>query len=272
MGLLPRSGHERRKRKCSPLNGRRNGTVCALALQRNNPHEAVTFVSVANSGATIDQGLLGPMPSIANSSDILPAEIDEVRSIIGSHPINVLTISVGADDIQFANVVEELAENTAGIGPSLSAIQVQVDTNLATLPQKFGALDQAVQSLDPGKVLITDYPDLTRNQRGKISPFVSLGAEFISAADARFALMNIINPLNQAVQTAANTNGWTDVNYSPDFHTHGYPSTNSWIRDVTDSIYIEGNDDGAFHPNAAGQLDIARRLLQAYANASNVRA
>ena len=36
----------------------------ALALQKSNPHEAVTFVSVADSGASIAQGLLGPMPSI----------------------------------------------------------------------------------------------------------------------------------------------------------------------------------------------------------------
>ena len=33
----------------------------ALALQEENPHEAVTFVSVANSVASISQGLLGPM-------------------------------------------------------------------------------------------------------------------------------------------------------------------------------------------------------------------
>ncbi len=238
----------------------------ALALQRNNPHEAVTFVSVANSGATIDQGLLGPMPSIGDPSYILPAEIDQVRQIVGSHPINALTISVGADDIHFATVVEQLAENTAGSGPSLSTIQSEVDADLATLPQKYAALDQAIQSLDPGKVLITNYPDLTRNQNGKIAPFVFLGVDFISAADARFALKNIINPLNQAVQTAADANTWTYVNYSPDFHTHGYPSTNSWIRNLNESLYNEGSEDGAFHPNAAGQLDIAKRLLQAYEN------
>ena len=85
----------------------------ALELEDKNPHEAVTFVSVADSGATIEQGLLGPMPSIGDPSYILPAEIDEVKQIVGSHPINVLTLSVGADDIGFANRVYQLNDNTS---------------------------------------------------------------------------------------------------------------------------------------------------------------
>jgi hypothetical protein len=38
----------------------------APELLENNPHEAVTFVSVANSGASIPIGVLGPMPSIGD--------------------------------------------------------------------------------------------------------------------------------------------------------------------------------------------------------------
>ncbi len=236
----------------------------ALALQRQDPHEAVTFVSVANSGASIPEGLLGPMPSIGDSTDVLPAEIDELRSIIGTHPINALTISVGADDIQFASVVEQLIKNTSGVGPALAAIKTEVDTNLAMLPSDYAALNQAVRSLAPAHVMITDYPDLTRNQNGQIAPFVFLGDTIISATDAKFALNNIIIPLNTAIRNAATANKWAFVDYSPDFHTHGYPSTDSWIRDLNDSFDIEGSPDGAFHPNAAGQRDIARRLLQTY--------
>ena len=84
----------------------------ALELQEENPHEAVTFVSVANSGASISQGLLGPMRSIGNPAVQLPAEISEVKQIIGKRPINVLTLSVGANDIGFVSQVESLIENT----------------------------------------------------------------------------------------------------------------------------------------------------------------
>jgi lysophospholipase L1-like esterase len=238
----------------------------ALALQKSNPHEAVTFVSVANSGASIAQGLLGPMPSIGDPSYILPAELDELKQIIGSHPISVLTLSIGANDIGFSTRVDQLIENTELGSPSLSTIQSQVNADLATLPQQYAMLDQAIKVLDPGQILITGYPDLTRNSQGKIAPIVFLGLDIISAKDAKFAANSIIAPLDQAVGTAARTYGWTYVDYSADFRRHGYPSTNSWIRDLNDSEEIEDSFDGAFHPNAAGHRDIAKRLLQAYEN------
>ena len=49
----------------------------ALKLQAANPHEAVTFVSVANSGAFDPVGVLGPMPSIGDPNDQLQGEIPE---------------------------------------------------------------------------------------------------------------------------------------------------------------------------------------------------
>jgi lysophospholipase L1-like esterase len=236
----------------------------ALSLQKSNPHEAVTFVSVADSGASIAQGLLGPMPSIGDPSYTLPAELDEVKQIIGSHPINVLTLSIGGDDIEFSTRIDQLINNTELGSPSLSTIQSQVNADLATLPQQYAMLGQAINGLDPGKVLITGYPDLTRNRQGKVAPIVFLGLDIISAQDAKFAANSIIAPLDDAVDTAAQANGWTYVDDSADFRTHGYPSTDSWIRDLNDSSEIEDSFDGAFHPNAAGHRDIAKRLLQAY--------
>ena len=102
----------------------------ALELQEENPHEAVTFVSVANSGASISHGLLGPMPSVGNPSVQLPAEIAEVKQIIGKRPIDVLTLSVGANDIGFVALVEGLIENTSTGSPSLAAIQASADLKL----------------------------------------------------------------------------------------------------------------------------------------------
>jgi hypothetical protein len=95
----------------------------ALKLQEANPQEAVTFVSVANSGASVPVGVLGSMPSIGDSSYQLPAEINELQQIIGTRHIDVLTVSVGADDIHFATLAEDLIEHTKIGIPSLSSIQ-----------------------------------------------------------------------------------------------------------------------------------------------------
>jgi lysophospholipase L1-like esterase len=237
----------------------------ALQLQEENPHEAVTFVSVANSGASIRQGLLGPMQSIGNPSVRLPAEIAEVKQIIGNRPINVLTLSVGANDIGFVSQVESLIENTATGSPSLAAIQSSVNSNLKTLPGLYSKLNKAIKGLDAAQVLVTDYPDLTRNQNGVVSSIPgSLGTTLISTSDAQFASNTITIPLNKAISAAAKASYWTFVDILAAFSTHGYPSTDTWIRQLGESLEMEGSVDGLFHPNAVGEQSIAGLLLAAY--------
>jgi len=238
----------------------------ALELQQSNPHESVTFVSVANSGASIPVGVLGPMPSIGDSSYQLPAEITELEQIIGTRHIDVLTLTVGADDIGFTTQVENLIDNTYTGSPSLKAILKQYNTSLKALPQHFAALASAIRSLDPGQVLVTGYPDLTRNQNGKVAEIYGpLDIPLISKADAQFASQKMIPPLNAAIASAANTYHWTLVSgISADFRTHGYPSTIPWIRTLGQSLEMQGNEDGTFHPNAAGHLDIAKHFLSTY--------
>ena len=234
----------------------------ALALQRANPHEAVTFVSVADSGATIDKGLLGPMVSNVDASYNLPGQIDEVRQIVGSHPIDVLTVSVGGNDVGFSKRLQELASNSILGNTPLTTIQGQVKSDLAALPQRYAALGTAIRGLNPAQVLITEYPDLSRNQRGQFAPIKLAGLDAIGAANVQFADQNILNPLNQSIATAAAANGWTAVGgLDAPFRTHGYSSTDSWFRNVGQSLKYESTTIGAFHPNLNGQQVIAARLL-----------
>jgi hypothetical protein len=238
----------------------------ALELEQSNPHQSVTFVSVANSGASIPVGVLGPMQSIGDSSYQLPAEIDELKSIIGTRHIDVLTVTVGADDIGFSTLAEDLIENSHFGTPSQASILQQFNTSLAALPDHFKALAQAITTLDPGQVMITGYPDLTRNQNGKVAafpwiPFIPL----VSKSNAQLASSRIIPPLDAVIATAAKTYKWTLVQgISADFRTHGYPSTSSWIRSLGQSIEMQGNYSGTFHPNAAGHQDIAIHFLATY--------
>ena len=77
VGLFPRPGNECRGCERPPLDPSPGRRSSALKLQAANPHEAVTFVSVANSGASIPVGVLGPMPSIGDPNDQLQGEIPE---------------------------------------------------------------------------------------------------------------------------------------------------------------------------------------------------
>jgi hypothetical protein len=238
----------------------------ALELQQANPHEAVTFVSVANSGASIPVGVLGPMTSIGDSSVQLPAEIAELKQIIGTRHIDVLTLSVGADDIHFSSLAEDLITNTKIGLPTLASIQSQFNGDLSQLPQHVAALASAIQQLSPGQVLMTGYPDLTRNQFGNVAALpLALGVSLVNLTDAQFASSTLIAPLNTVITNAATKYKWTLVTkISTDFRTHGYPSTSRWIRTLGESLAMQGDVDGTFHPNAAGHLDIAGNLLATY--------
>jgi lysophospholipase L1-like esterase len=238
----------------------------ALHLQQSNPHEAVTFVSVANSGASIPVGVLGPMPSLGDPSHQLPAEIAELRQIIGTRHIDVLTVTVGANDIGFSTLARDLIENTYIGDPSRSSILAQFRASLAALPQHYAALAGAIQALDPGQVLMTGYPDLTRNQHGKVATILGPGdITLISKKNARLASRKIITALDAAVARAAKAGHWTLVRgISADFRTHGYPSTTPWIRTLGQSLEMQGDVDGTFHPNAAGHRDIAAHFQASY--------
>ena len=190
----------------------------ALALQEENPHEAVTFVSVANSGASISQGLLGPMRSVGNPRVLLPAEIAELKDIIGSRRINVLTLSVGGNDIGFTDQVESLIENTATGNPSRSAIDASVSSDLKTLPGLYARLNKAIKGLHAATVLVTDYPNQFLNQDGVVSSIPGpFGTTLISTSDAQFATQAITIPLNNAIAAAATKFNGLSLIFSPVF-------------------------------------------------------
>ncbi len=238
----------------------------ALQLQQANPHEAVTFVSVAASGATINNGILGPMTSIGNPSVTLPSQISELKSIIGNRTIDVLTVSVGGDDIGFSKIVESLILNSHIGHPTRKMILQQFQGALSQLPSHFAELASAIQGLNPGRVLVSNYPGLAGNSQGVPSPILGPGGVvLINRIDAAFATHRIIPALDAVIASAAQTYGWTLApGIVADFRTHGYPSKDSWIRTFPQSLAMEGSIDGTLHPNAAGNQDIATRLLDAY--------
>ena len=136
------------------------------------------------------------MRSVGNPRVLLPAEIAELKDIIGSRRINVLTLSVGGNDIGFTDQVESLIENTATGNPSPSAIDASVNSDLKALPGLYARLNKAIKGLHPARVLVTDYPNQFPNQDGVVSSIPGpFGTTLISTSDAQFATQAITIPL-----------------------------------------------------------------------------
>jgi lysophospholipase L1-like esterase len=77
----------------------------ALALERADPHTSVTFVSMASTGARIDAGLIA-----AQAAELPEAQLDGVRRLVGTRPIDLMLIQVGGNDIGFPRIVRGLVE------------------------------------------------------------------------------------------------------------------------------------------------------------------
>jgi lysophospholipase L1-like esterase len=121
----------------------------ALALAAENPRLAVTFLPLACTGATIERGLFGSQgasdcplrgscagsvpPQIEQLNDLL----DRARKIMPARQLDLVLLTVGANDIKFAGLVADVIIST-GIERTLFSQGGQ----LATVPQAQAILDR----------------------------------------------------------------------------------------------------------------------------------
>lgn len=98
--------------------------MAALAIERADEHSSVTFIHLAASGATIRKGVLGPYKGTDGENlrgDPLQPQVDQMRDLVANRAIDVLTLSVGGNDVGFAFAVASLvALNAPGLGPRAS--------------------------------------------------------------------------------------------------------------------------------------------------------
>jgi Bacterial tandem repeat domain 1 len=265
-------------------------------LENVNRHYGVTFLSVACSGATVQQGLVGPYAGEENPTDLpdLPSQLQQVAQLLCPNPggctrdqlrnIDVLLMQVGANDIGFANIVQTCA-NPLTTCSSDGGFTSSVANSIAALPAQYSLLDQELNTtLKYSSAYIGEYFDPTHDQTGAICSDIYLeGAASdhyaildytpiadgdINYSESSWAYNDVILPLNNAVQTAASTYGWNYVGgIASAFGTHGYciPGVlnERWIRHYSESKFDQGNVDGTMHPNINGQSQYASAIYAA---------
>lgn len=185
--------------------------------------------------------------------------------------IDYLLISIGANDIHFS----EIAKNCATYNPNHSCyIGKTADDardRLNALPSLYKQLNEDIKKrISASHVLITEYHDPTRKDVDKYCEM--LGG--VSAAESRWASTEVVAKLNQAVEKAANDNGWTFVGrIAEQFIGHGYCMDDRYVRTLADSRTIQGpytinvasdyaSTVGTLHPNHEGHAIFAKRLVE----------
>jgi lysophospholipase L1-like esterase len=150
----------------------------ALALAVENPHVAVTFLPLACTGATIENGVLGTQrarelnctPDKSCPSTV-PAQITQLQGYLAtarrSRPgrmLDLVLLTVGANDIDFsglvANVIIDATRERVLFNGMLTSIESAESALARTLPGNFTKLRAALKPMvggDLSRVVFVSY-------------------------------------------------------------------------------------------------------------------
>lgn len=186
----------------------------ALTLEAASPHTSVTLVDVSCSGARVNQGVLGAQAP----AGIGTSQVEQARAIIGARPVDLVTISIGGNDVGFTSVLEACAFNTdcpvtGSSRPPLSSyptVQDGVQAETGALAAKFRRIDaclggtactladgRVVPSLAmdrAARVLPTLYPDITRAADGRPCSYLTIASKDFAWARQTILMPNPTNP------------------------------------------------------------------------------
>ncbi|UWG49908.1 hypothetical protein AArcCO_0584 [Halalkaliarchaeum sp. AArc-CO] len=240
-----------------------------------------TFLTVASTGATIDEGLLGPQNAWQNGG-----QLDEIERTVGNRTIDALVISIGGNDVGFADGLKDLLyrvhrTRSATVRETEEAIdrllERHTDANGRTQRAKYDRLAERIDALEPEvrEVFVTGYPTglfdrangsvgggcgtfnplpLDAIVPGPIGEFVSEVLPSISKRDAR-AIKRLGTRLNEAVEEAARRHGWTYVDGIADgFEGRGYcrSKKHRYFVTASETWNDQRNFKGMMHPNRKG--------------------
>jgi lysophospholipase L1-like esterase len=213
--------------------GRAPGAYPALVAQRAG---LIASFHACNGATTADVLDEEQAPGTGRQIDAVTAEAD------------IVTISIGGNDIGFSPVMTDC------VLASLPCTRLadQVNAALATLAPRLVAVYGAIRARAPhARLLVVGYPQLVVDP-GAATTGSCAG---LTVDESRFVRQEG-DALNAVIRTAAATAGATYVDTAGPFAGHEACTAQPWMAGVNLSDVA-----GSFHPNAAGQDELARLVL-----------
>jgi hypothetical protein len=267
----------------SHRSGQAGHAQAALALERRDPTTSVTFVHLACSGAGIEVGLLGEYAGIdpppgGRKHEPQVTQLHEVGARAG-RDIDAILLSIGANDayfgpaaifcITFPDCADRrfdpkrpfrlIADRRA------EPLRQVVRGRIAALPGLYAQVDAALGEELSERVHVVEYFDPTHRSGGRFCRILG-----ISRSEAEFAFESILEPLNDAVATAARRHEWKLVaGAEEEFRDHGYcvRGRGGWVVTLGRSLRLNGltrpqvATSGTLHPNERGHQAIKALVL-----------
>jgi hypothetical protein len=133
--------------------------------------------------------------------------------------------------------------------------------------------------MDPGRVYLTEIPDVTRDEHGQTCGWPTEFPSSISDAlrvalqelpgvtqtEMSWSSTHVTVQLHAAMQAAAEEHGWQFVEgVDSRFEGHGYCASFPWLVRLQNTFQIQGDKNGALHPNVPGHGAYAAAIVEAF--------
>jgi hypothetical protein len=202
----------------------------------------------------------------------------------GRGHIDVLLISIGANDVGFGDAVIKCADYASLWDTDCttdSTLKAEITNGLGALNDRYDQLATALQSTFPhaiGRTYLTQYHDPLHTGGGTVCDRLPVGDQLdrVSGVEAQWLFDTLLTPLNSKVFAATQrhaSQGWTFVGgIASDFIGHAYCTENRFANTDGDSQANQGDHYGVVHPNFKGYQvfgqHIASTVLNTYHNVS----
>jgi hypothetical protein len=262
----------------------------ALRIEAADPRTSVTFVHLACTGARIrrnanedyiaGQALLGDESTVVSPRSQL-GQLDDLIAG-GAREIDALVVSVGANDIEFSQIVKTCLfrrKCDERLGAELPARFRSLASSYDRLAQALGGEEK--HGLRAGRTYLTEYFDPTHDQDGRPCKIGLRGVRRITRDEATWAYTEVLLPLNAAGRRAADAYHWRYIGgIQQAFERHGYCAKERWVLTLVDAAkgtpgilgkvnpkkIIQSMRQFPFHPNDDGHREYARRIADELAH------
>jgi len=257
-------------------------SLAAKAFENLNTKTSVTFLSFACSGAEIRHLIseeYGGAEPIGSSP--LPPQVDAVSALVGlgaprgGRPIDALLISIGINEIHFADIIKSSAKNNNHrIGHKQCVTDggtVQALDTLLSKDGKHGKYQELAAALSAKlpatrEVYLSGYPaGVFRGGGCGMLGVPGIGIDEAEGEEMYTWGLMLNAKIRQATVTfRGDHDRWNLVgDLGTPFDSHRYCDEDPWFTKFEQSWAYQGNEKGTAHPNAAGHIAYANLLRQA---------
>ena len=254
-------------------------SLAARQIEDMDPHSTVTFINLSVSGAKIQDGLMQPQP---NRPWMRKGQVGYLKELVGDNKIDVLLLSIGGNDIGFANILEFATKEKLDI-----PTETTYRNAIASLKESYLSLNLYLKDkFKIDHILIAEYPTHLFSNNYSIGRIDTISGQVIDTTitnqfscelfqewTGRFSIhypeILRLNAIGEALQTtrieAASQFNWLYAGGIADkFKNHGYCSNadqSYWIQ-ASYSCVNQGDTKGTMHPNPKGQAVIRQSILE----------